>query len=76
MQFFPDKVAAQREITRVLAPGGWVVTATGTEITNNPFNQAFSEVIERHLGTLALHTTISLGTRNSCMRTSSTLDSM
>lgn len=53
-----------------------MVTATGTEITNNPFNQAFSEVIERHLGTLALHTTFSLGTRNSCMRTSSTLDSM
>ena len=61
LQFFPDKAAALGEVYRVLAPGGRAVTATWTEITNNPFNEAFAAVIERHLGTPAMHTPFSLG---------------
>ncbi|MDQ4045650.1 MAG: methyltransferase domain-containing protein [Chloroflexota bacterium] len=63
LQFFPNKAkaAALGEVYRVLASGGRVVTATWTDIANNPFNHAFAEVIDCHLGTPAMHTPFSLG---------------
>ena len=61
LQFFSDKGAALRELSRVLAPGGRVVAATWTDSRNNPLNQVLGEVIERHLGTPALHLPFSLG---------------
>lgn len=61
LQFFPDRAAALRDVFRVLAPGGRVVTATWTDTRNNPLNQVLAEVIERHLGTPALHLPFSLG---------------
>ncbi len=61
LQFFPDKAAALGEMYRVLAPGGRAVTSTWTEIANNPFFEVFAGVIQRHLGTPALHTPFSLG---------------
>ncbi len=61
LQFFPDKAAALGEMYRVLAPGGRAATSTWTEITNNSFFEAFAEVIQKHLGTSAMHTPFSLG---------------
>ncbi len=61
LQFFPDKAAAMGEMSRVLAPGGRAATSTWTAITNNSFFAAFAEVVQKHLGTPALHTPFSLG---------------
>ncbi len=61
LQFFPDRVAALREVARVLDDGGRVVTATWTEITNHPLIAALAEVIRRHVGTPVLDTVFSLG---------------
>jgi ubiquinone/menaquinone biosynthesis C-methylase UbiE len=61
LQFFPDRVAAAREVYRVLVPGGRVVTATWTDIENSPFLHAFAQSIERHLGVPAMYTPFSLG---------------
>ena len=61
LQYFQDKVAGLREIHRVLVPGGRVVSATWTEIENNPFNLAFAEVMEQHAGTPAMSTPFTLG---------------
>ena len=64
LQYFGDKAAAVGELYRVLAPGGRVATATWTEIADNPFFVAFAEVVQRHLGTPAMHTPFSLGDRD------------
>jgi SAM-dependent methyltransferase len=61
LQYFQDKVAGLREIRRVLVPGGRVVSATWTEIEHNPFNLVFAEIIERHVGSPAMHTPFALG---------------
>lgn len=61
LQFFPDKASALGEVYRVLKSGGRALTATWTDFANNPFNHAFAEVIERHLGTPAMHTPYSFG---------------
>lgn len=64
LQFFPDRAAAAREVYRILTPGGRVATATWTEISNNPFNLGFAEVIERHFGAPAMHTPFSFGNQD------------
>lgn len=64
VQFFPDRSAAVRELRRVLISGGRVATATWTEIHNNPFFEAFATIVERHLGSPAVHTPYSLGKRD------------
>ncbi|MDP9357802.1 MAG: class I SAM-dependent methyltransferase [Chloroflexota bacterium] len=61
LQFFPDKAAAAGEMYRVLDVGGRAATSTWTEIANNPFFEVFAGVIQKHLGTPALHTPFSLG---------------
>ncbi len=61
LQFFPDKAAAAGEMYRVLDVGGRAVTSTWTDIANNPFFEVFAGVIQKHLGTPALHTPFSLG---------------
>ena len=63
LQFVPDKATAVGELHRVLAPGGRAVTATWAEIARNPFFAAFAEVVQRRLGTPAMHTPFSLGDR-------------
>lgn len=44
-----------------MASGGRAATSTWTEIANNPFFEVFAGVIQRHLGTPAMHTPFSLG---------------
>lgn len=61
LQFFPDKVPAVTEVSRVLAPGGRLGTATWAEIAANPFFESLATAVERHLGTPALQTPFSLG---------------
>ena len=61
LQFFPDKAAAAGELYRVLDAGGRAVTSTWTDIAKNPFFEIFAGVIQKHLGTPALHTPFSLG---------------
>ncbi len=61
LQFFPDKAAAAGEMYRVLDIGGRAVTSTWTELANNPFFEVFAGVIQKHLGTPAMHTPFSLG---------------
>lgn len=63
LQFFKDKLAALRHCHRVLVPGGRVVSSTWTEIEHNPFHLEFAEVLQRHLGTPAMHTPFALGNR-------------
>ena len=64
LQFFPDRVAALREVHRVLAPGGRVGTTTWTEIANNPLSQIMSEVMRRRTGLTAMEMPFALGNRD------------
>jgi ubiquinone/menaquinone biosynthesis C-methylase UbiE len=50
MQFFPDRLAATREMRRVLAPGGRVVVATWRPLQDVPLCSDLNEIAERHLG--------------------------
>jgi ubiquinone/menaquinone biosynthesis C-methylase UbiE len=50
LQFVPDKVAAAREMRRVLAPGGRVLASTWRAVDEQPFLAALTRVAERHLG--------------------------
>jgi ubiquinone/menaquinone biosynthesis C-methylase UbiE len=52
LQFFPDKLAAAREMRRVLAPGGRLGVATWRPVEEIPFFLALQRVAERHLGTI------------------------
>lgn len=50
IQFFADKVAAAREMRRVLAPGGRVVVATWLGLERNPLFRDLHEAAAPHVG--------------------------
>lgn len=63
-QFFPDRVAAAREVRRILVPGGRVATTTWTGIERNPLSQMVSEVLQRRTGLAAMDAPFALGGRD------------
>jgi ubiquinone/menaquinone biosynthesis C-methylase UbiE len=50
LQFFPDPLAALREMRRVLAPAGRVGVSVFAEIERNPVAHALSDALDRQLG--------------------------
>ncbi len=60
LQFFPDKAAAVEEMYRVLGADGRAATSTWTEIANSPLFEVLSGLVQKHLGTPALHMPFSL----------------
>lgn len=50
LQFVPDRVAAVREIRRVLVPGGRVVVATWRSRAESPLFDQLGTIVDRHLG--------------------------
>ncbi len=53
LQFMPDKLAAMREMRRVVAPGGRVAVATWSSLDDLPEVVRLHAVAERHVGKIA-----------------------
>jgi ubiquinone/menaquinone biosynthesis C-methylase UbiE len=53
LQFMPDKLAAMREMRRVVAPGGRVAVATWRSLEDLPGAAELNAVAERHVGPIA-----------------------
>jgi hypothetical protein len=49
LQFFPDKLAALREMHRILAPAGRVILSVWKSA--GPYNIAVADALEKHVGT-------------------------
>lgn len=50
LQFFPDRLAAVREMRRALVPGGRLAVATWRPLDENPCFRDLHQVAERHVG--------------------------
>jgi SAM-dependent methyltransferase len=50
LTFFPDRIAAVREMNRVLAPGGRALTMVLQRLDLHPVFEALMESVARHLG--------------------------
>jgi len=48
LQFFPDRLAAPREMHRVLEPGGRLALSVYSAIEHNPATQAMADALARH----------------------------
>lgn len=49
LQFFPDRIAALREMRRVLAPGGRLALSVWRSSSHQPFFFALAEALTRHV---------------------------
>ncbi len=59
LQFMPDKLAAIREMRRVLAPGGRMALATWRSLEDNPGMLELNAVAERHQAGSSIRVTAS-----------------
>ena len=61
LQYFNDKTKAMAELSRILAPGGRLVSSTWATMEQCPFFDAFNRTTQRHLGTTGTPTPYALG---------------